>query len=129
MAFSSEVDTAAAGPIAVRLLPQFSKLFYETHPIVYVEDGFARTGQSILSVTNSKIVPPGRHSITSTRISCMRCANTYTRRVTKRPCGSAAPRCWLKPHAYSWISASTQKQRAGNSASTPSPAPMNITLR
>ena len=32
--------------------------FYETHPIVYVEGayGFARTGQTILSVTNSKII-------------------------------------------------------------------------
>jgi alpha,alpha-trehalose phosphorylase len=32
--------------------------YYETHPIVYVEGayGFARTGQTILSVTNSKII-------------------------------------------------------------------------
>jgi len=32
--------------------------FYETHPIVYVEGpyGFARTGQTILSVTDSKII-------------------------------------------------------------------------
>jgi alpha,alpha-trehalose phosphorylase len=32
--------------------------FYETHPIVYVEEayGFARTGQTILGVTDSKII-------------------------------------------------------------------------
>src|SRR5215475_633848 len=32
--------------------------FYETHPIVYVEDayGFAKTGQTILGVTDSKII-------------------------------------------------------------------------
>src|SRR5215813_7349385 len=32
--------------------------YYETHPIVYVEGayGFARTGQTILSVTDSKII-------------------------------------------------------------------------
>ena len=32
--------------------------FYETHPIAYVEGayGFARTGQTILSVTDSKII-------------------------------------------------------------------------
>ena len=32
--------------------------FYETHPIVYVEGayGFARTGQTILSATDSKII-------------------------------------------------------------------------
>ena len=45
----------------------------------------------------------------------------------ERSCGTAAPRCSWKRHAYGWTWVSTRRQKAGNSASTPSPGPMNTT--